>query len=103
MNRNDAIKALIEHLNSQRRLTDLEKDILDTLNEINKDHFDRTSAENKIRSNNISYPDLFAVMGAVAAAGAIPLPLPKLSDDDIKNNLQLQFELLCAKRLGGNQ
>ena len=49
MNRNDAIEALIKQLKNKGYITDLEKDILDTANEINKNPFDRKSSETKIR------------------------------------------------------
>lgn len=101
MTRNDAIKALIEYLKQQQCITDLEKDILDTANEISKNPFDRNSAENKVRTNNLNYPEIFAAINLSPATTV--RPFSQVSDDDIRYNLQCQLELLCEKRLGGNQ
>ncbi len=98
MNRNDAIEALIKQLKNKGYITDLEKDILDTANEINKNPFDRKSAETKIRSNNTKYPDIFVAISSLPTTAV--RPFNQVSDDDVKYNLQNQLEMLCVKKLG---
>lgn len=96
MNYNDAIKLLIEYLKSKGQITDLEKDILDTANELDKTPFERSSAETKVKTNNIKHPDIFATISC--SPDTIVKPFSKVSDDDVKYNLRCQLELLIAKR-----
>lgn len=42
---------LIEALRQKQYLTDLEKDILDTWNELQKNPFDRTAAETQVKKD----------------------------------------------------
>lgn len=100
MNQNDVIKTLIEYLKNQNRISDLEQDILDTANEISKNPFDRKSAENKVKENNVNYPEVFRTISTLPTTTV--LPFSQVSDDDVRYNLQCQLELLCEKRLGGN-
>ena len=43
---------LIEYLRQKQYLTDLEKDILDTWNELQKNPFDRSAAQKQVIQNN---------------------------------------------------
>ena len=56
---------LIAALKAKQCLTDREKDILDTWNEIQKIPFDRVSAQGQVIQNALKYPELLAVIIAV--------------------------------------
>ena len=56
---------LITFLKDKENITDLEKDILDTWNELQKNPFDRNSAQLQILQNNAKYPDIFIAIGAM--------------------------------------
>ena len=56
---------LIEYLRQKERITPLEKDILDTYNEIQKIPFDRNSAQTQILQNNEKYPEILAAITAL--------------------------------------
>lgn len=51
---------LIEWLHQKKSITSLEKDILDTWNELQKSPFDRCSAQRQIMQNNVKHPEIFS-------------------------------------------
>lgn len=80
---------LIAALKVKPYLTDLEKDILDTWNEIQKVPFDRVSAQWQVTQNALKYPELLAVIIAVyfSTQGTV----------DIRDNLEKQLMVLLVK------
>ena len=80
---------LIAALKVKPYLTDLEKDILDTWNEIQKVPFDRVSAQGQLIQNALKYPELLAVIIAVysSAQGTV----------DIRDILEKQLMVLLVK------
>ena len=76
-------------LKEKEYLTDLEKDILDTWNEIQKVPFDRASAQGQVIQNALKYPELLAVIIAVYSStqGTV----------DIRDNLEKQLMVLLVK------
>ena len=58
---------LIEGLRQARCITPLEKDILDTWNELQKSPFDRSSAQLQIVQNNAKHPEIFVAIAALPA------------------------------------
>lgn len=76
-------------LKEKEYLTDLEKDILDTWNEIQKVSFDRASAQRQVIQNALKYPELLAVIIAVYSStqGTV----------DIRDNLEKQLMVLLVK------
>ncbi len=80
---------LIAALKVKPYLTDLEKDILDTWNEIQKVPFDRVSAQGQVIQNALKYPELLAVIIAVysSAQGTV----------DIRDILEKQLMVLLVK------
>ena len=80
---------LIAALKVKPYLTDLEKDILDTWNEIQKVPFDRVSAQGQVIQNALKYPELLAVIIAVYSStqGRV----------DIRDNLEKQLMVLLVK------
>jgi len=51
---------LIEWLHQKKSITSLEKDILDTWNELQKSPFDRSSAQRQIIQNNVNTRKFFS-------------------------------------------
>lgn len=56
---------LIAYLRQKQYITDLEKDILDTWNELQKSPFDRSSAQLQIMQNNAKHPEILAAIKAL--------------------------------------
>lgn len=76
-------------LKEKEYLTDLEKDILDTWNEIQKNPFDRVSAQWQVIQNDLKHPELLAVIIAVYSStqGTV----------DIRDILEKQLMVLLVK------
>ena len=86
---------LIAALKVKPYLTDLEKDILDTWNEIQKVPFDRVSAQRQVIQNNVKYPDIFA---AISARPTVNIrPFTQVTQSDIQYNLKEQLTALALK------
>ena len=56
---------LIAYLRQKQYITDLEKDVLDTWDELQKSPFDRSSAQLQIMQNNAKHPEIFAAIKAL--------------------------------------
>lgn len=54
----DLVRALVSELAIKDKRTSLEKDILDTWNELYKQPFDEKSAKKQVDSNDITHPDI---------------------------------------------
>lgn len=87
--------ALIEALRLKREMTPLEKDILDTANELQKIPFDRSSAEKQVISNNVNHPEIFAKIAALPTT--VTRPWNEATDSDIRYNLTHQLGMLAEK------
>lgn len=86
---------LIEGLRQARCITPLEKDILDTWNELQKSPFDRSSAQRQIMQNNVKHPEiLFAIQ---TLPTTVVRSFDQVTDSDIRYNLEKQLEALAAK------
>ena len=86
---------LIAALKVKPYLTDLEKDILDTWNEIQKVPFDRVSAQRQVIQNNVKYPDIFA---AISARPTVNIrPFTQVTEANIQYNLKEQLTALALK------
>lgn len=97
----DKVSILIEFLKSQRIITPLEKDILDTWNEYQKNPFDMDSANRQIVSNNISHPDIFAKVTALPTT--VSKPKEQITESDFRYILGEQLLFLVDKRNGENK
>ena len=86
---------LIEGLRQARCITPLEKDILDTWNELQKSPFDRSSAKRQIRQNNAKHPEIFVAIAALPATET--RPFEQATDSDIRYHLETQLAALAAK------
>ena len=83
---------LITFLKDKENITDLEKDILDTWNELQKNPFDRNSAQLQILQNNAKYPDIFIAIR----------PFEQATEADIQYNLENQLIALATKEGAAN-
>lgn len=86
---------LIEYLKQKQYLTNLEKDILDTWNELQKNPFDRSAAQKQVIQNNAKHPEIFVAIAALPATET--RPFEQATDSDIRYNLEKQLAALAAK------
>ena len=86
---------LIEYLRQKQYLTDLEKDILETWNELQKNPFDRSAAQRQVIQNNAKHPEIFVAIAALTATET--RPFEQATDSDIRYNLEKQLAALAAK------
>ena len=63
---------LIAYLRQKQYITDLEKDILDTWNELQKSPFDHSSAQLQIMQNNAKHPEILAAIKALPTTDIRP-------------------------------
>ena len=91
----DAINVLIEILRSKREITSLEKDILDTWDELNKNPFDMDSAKKQALENDTKYPDIFTAIQVMPTT--VQKPASKMTEADIVYNLTNQLVLMATK------
>ena len=85
----------IEYLRQKHCLTDLEKDILDTWNELQKFPFDRNSAQTQIRQDNLKYPDVFSAITVLPTT--VTLAFNQMTESDFRYSLENQLAALVAK------
>ena len=86
---------LIAYLRQKQYITDLEKDILDTWNELQKSPFDRSSAQLQIMQNNAKHPEILAAIKALPTT--VIRPFDQVTENDIRYNLGEQLEALAMK------
>ena len=86
---------LITFLQEKQYLTDLEKDILDTWNELQKNPFDRSAAQKQVIQNNAKHPEIFVAIAALPATET--RPFEQATDSDIRYKLEKQLAALAAK------
>ena len=91
------ISALINVLRYTNRITPLQKDILDTWDELQKKPFDTDAARRQIVSNNVNHPDLFAAISVMP--GVIQKPFDAVTQEDMIFNLRRQLDGLAAKEM----
>ena len=87
------ISAIINALRYTNKITPLQKDILDTWDELQKFPFDRSSAQLQIL-----HPDILAAITAMP--DVIQKPFHEVTQEDMAFNLQRQLEGLIAKEMG---
>ena len=89
---------LIELLRQKQNLTELEKDILDTCDEIQKVPFDRNSAQMQVIQNNMKYPTIWSEISALPTT--VVRPFSQATDFDIRCNLEKHMCALIVERMG---
>lgn len=88
---------LIAFLRQKQYITALEKDILNTWDELQKIPFDRDSAELQVKKIDFNYPAIHvAILGLPTT---VIRPFTEATDDDIRYNLKHQLNALIAKEL----
>lgn len=93
----DTISVLIEVLRAKNSITLLEKDILDTWNELNKCPLDMQSAKTQVAMNDANHHDIFETIASLPTT--MPKPSYAITEADIKYNLSNQLSLLIKKEL----
>ena len=91
----DATSIMIEMLKQKKYITPLEKDILDTWNELQKYPFDMDSAEHQIISNDINHPKVAAMVTAMPTT--VPKPREQITETDLRYLLTMHLSGLIEK------
>ena len=86
---------LIAYLRQKQYITDLEKDILDTWNELQKTPFDYRSTQMQVMKNDAKYPTVSTEIAALLTT--VPKPIEQFTEADIRYNLTMQLVALAAK------
>ena len=86
---------LIAYLRQKQYITDLEKDILDTWNELQKTPFDYRSAQMQVMKNDAKHPEILAAIKALPTT--VVRPFDQVTESDIRYNLGKQLEALAVK------
>lgn len=86
---------LIAYLRQKQYITDLEKDILDTWNELQKTPFDYRSAQMQVMKNDAKHPEILAAIKALPTT--VIRPFDQVTENDIRYNLGEQLEALAMK------
>jgi len=86
---------LIEVLKAKSIITPLEKDILDTWNELHKNPFTRESAERQAVMNDANHKDIFDKIALLPTT--VPKPRYAITENDIRYNLANQLDMLIEK------
>ena len=86
---------LIDALRAKQYITPLEKDILDTWNELQKYPFDMNSAEQQVVSNVINHPKIAAMV--IAMPTTVQKPREQITETDLRYLLTLQLSGLIEK------
>lgn len=94
----DTVSILIEILKSKKMITPLEKDILDTWNELNKDPFTMESAKKQAAMNDANHKDIFVKIAALPTT--VQKPRYAITEDDVRYNLKNQLCMLIEKERG---
>lgn len=92
---------LIEMLKQKKYITPLEKDILNTWNELQKNPFDMNSAERQVVSNDINHPKIAAVVTAMPTT--VSKPREQITETDLRYLLAMQLSGLIEKEREENQ
>lgn len=86
---------LIAYLRQKQYIADLEKDILDTWNELQKTPFDYRSAQMQVMKNDAKYPTVSTEIAALPTT--VPKPIEQFTEADIRYNLTMQLVALAVK------
>lgn len=87
------ISTLINVLRFTNQITPLQKDILDTWDELQKKPLDTDSAHKQITSNNFSHPDIFMAISSMP--GVVQKTAADLTQDDTPVLNQGTYKVLC--------
>jgi hypothetical protein len=91
------INILITTLRAKQCLTPLEKDILDTWDELNKVPFDMKSSQRQILSNEANHLDVSTAVRALPTT--VPKTLEQVTETDQRYILTTQLAFLAKKEM----
>ena len=83
---------ITEPLKQNRFITPVEQDILDIWNELQKHPLDMSSANQKIVSNNLKYPDIYAKVSVLPST--VQKPVQEITETDLRYILDSQLILV---------
>ena len=86
---------ITEPLKQNRFITPLEQDILDIWNELQKHPLDMSSANQKIVSNNLKYPDIYTKVSVLPST--VQKPVQEITETDLRYILDSQLAFLVQK------
>ena len=92
----DKVSILIEFLKSHRMITALEKDILDTWNEYQKNPFDMDSANRQIALNYGNHSDIYEKVNSLPTT--VSKPRNQITEIDLRYVLGELLLFLVDKR-----
>lgn len=87
----------IKFLRDKYQKTALEKDILDTADELFKNPFDMDTAKKQVLKNNSIHPDICAAIAALPTTERYPNRAP--TEEDLGYNLYYQLDFLIMKEV----
>ena len=99
MIREDLLNIILNYFKQKDMLSDLEKDIISTIEKYFEEPFDRKGAEQRILENNQHHPDVFITISAYP--GIQTKPFTESSDEEVHYNLYQQLEAMWAKNIQG--
>ena len=85
----------IEYLKQKQYLTDLEKDILDTWNELQKNPIDCSAAQRQVLQNDAKYPEIFFAIKSMPTT--VLRPIEQMTESDIRYNFRESACSTCGK------
>lgn len=95
------IEGIYKVLECTSYLTDLQKDILDSIRELEKCPLDRCSLVSRIKLNEAKYSDIIKseFKTIIIQTGQFPIykPIDKFSDNELYDKLRAQIKFLFLK------
>ena len=95
MDDNRVLEIILNYLKQKGSLSDLEKDILSTIDKYIERPFDREGSEKRINENNGRYPEIFYSISLMPEIEN--KPFDKATDVEIHHNLFLQIQAMWGK------
>ena len=89
------LDAILTYMKQKGNLSELEKDIVSTIDKYIRNPFDRNSAERRVLENNMKYADMFIPISALP--GIECKSFAEMTDDEMRNTLYLQTQAMWAK------
>ena len=89
------LELILNYLKQKGILSDLEKDMLSTIDKFTERTFDRKGSEQKIVENNRRYPEIFLSISAMP--GIERRSFDNVTDQEVYHNLFLQIQAMWIK------
>lgn len=95
------VDVILAELRKKEVISELEKDIVSTINIYYERPFDRDGAVKRIKENNARYPDVFIAISSMP--DIVNKPFSSVSDEEVHQNLYLQIQALWAKEIASKR